>query len=75
MENKELDKSLIRLYENGHSLDFIARVYYRKANINKQNYYVSSGFYVSRKNITMAQAKNYIASLIYCHILQKNKLT
>lgn len=75
MEFNELDKSLIRLYENGHSLDFIARAYYRNANRNRQNYYVPSGFYVSRKNITMAQAKNYISSLIYCHILQKNKLT
>lgn len=71
----ELDRSLIRLYENGHSIDFISRVYYRKANIGLKNIYTDNGFFIAKKNINLAQAKNYVVSLIYHYVLQKNKIS
>lgn len=75
MEFSELDKSLIRLYNHGHSIDLISRVYYRKANSGLKNVYTDNGFFIAKKNINLSQAKNYVMSLIYRYILQKNQIS
>ena len=75
MEFSELDKSLIRLYGNGHSIDFIARSYYRRANHGLKNVYTDNGFYIAKKNVNLAEAKNYVTTLIYRYILQKNQIS
>lgn len=66
------DKDIIILYNNGNSIDFIAKTYYNSRNSNiRDNYYENDRYIVTKKNITKNEARYYVSNVILKHITKK----
>lgn len=65
------DDRIIRMYKDGHSINFISKRYYKFKNKNSKPIKLDNSFYFPPKVYNMEYCRLYVTEIIYKY-LQKN---
>lgn len=68
------DTRIIEMYENGFNIDYIAKIYCKYKNRNHKPVIIDGVKCFPVKLYTKSQCSVYVHSVIYSHIINKNKI-
>ncbi len=66
------DNRIIELYNNGYSIDYISKSYYKFKNRNFKPIFIDGIKLYPSKIYTKIECKNYVMQIIYSYILNKD---
>lgn len=59
------DENILELYNKGHSIDYITKLFYLAKNReDRQNYYKNGAYIVTKKTISKDEARMYVIQTI-----------
>lgn len=68
------DKKIIKLYNQGYSLKYIANAYYRFKNKNNKPIRLNNDLYYPVQLFSKSDCFLYVSSTIYNYIINKNRV-
>lgn len=68
------DKKIIKLYNQGYSIKYIANAYYRFKSKNKRPIKLNNDLYYPVQLFSKSDCFLYVSSTIYSYIINKNRV-